>query len=149
MHRNLQHVHIFVDFMASLLSTKINPKKLWHRCETLRNYKGMVVLQSLKVSHLFIFPNRFYETPKLKNWMCELCTFPKSSHICSCSPVILLHACTIFWAPWRGCMQVSQQYVNIYIKCFKSCGHSTGPKMFHLKVFNAVVILAMLPCYVH
>ena len=35
----------------------------------------LVVLQSLNISHLSIIPNRYYETPKLKNWMCELCTF--------------------------------------------------------------------------
>ena len=51
------------------------------RCETFRNDKEIVVLQSVKVSHLSIIPNRFYESPKLKNWMCELCTFPKSGHI--------------------------------------------------------------------
>ena len=34
-----------------------------------------MVLQSLKALHLSIIPNRFYESPKLKNWMCELCTF--------------------------------------------------------------------------
>ena len=34
-----------------------------------------MVLQSVKVSHLSIILNRFYESPKLKNWMCELCTF--------------------------------------------------------------------------
>ena len=45
------------------------------RCETFRNDKGIVVLQSVKDSHLSIIPNRFYESPKLKNWMCELCTF--------------------------------------------------------------------------
>ena len=45
-----------------------------YRCENFRNDKGMVVLQSLQISHASIIPNRFYETPKLKNWMCELCT---------------------------------------------------------------------------
>ena len=45
------------------------------RCETFRNDKGIVVLHSVKVSHLSIIPNSFYESPKLQNWMCELCTF--------------------------------------------------------------------------
>ena len=46
-----------------------------YRYETFTDDKGIVFLQSLKVSLLSIIPNRFYETPKLKNWMCELCTF--------------------------------------------------------------------------
>ena len=37
--------------------------------------RGIEVLQSLKVSHLSNIPNRFYESPKLKNWMCELFSF--------------------------------------------------------------------------
>ena len=43
--------------------------------EIFREDRGIVVLQSLKVSHLSNVPTRFYESPKLKNWMCELCTF--------------------------------------------------------------------------
>ena len=53
-----------------------------YRCETFKNHKEIVILQSLKISHLSIIPNRFYEVPKLKNWMCELCTFSQiRSHI--------------------------------------------------------------------
>ena len=54
-----------------------------YRFETFRGDKRIVVLQSLKVSHLSVIPNRsFYESPKLKNWMCELCTFFQiQSHI--------------------------------------------------------------------
>ena len=36
---------------------------------------GIKVLQLLNVSYLSNISNRFYESPKLKNWMCELCTF--------------------------------------------------------------------------
>ena len=43
--------------------------------EVFREGRGIVVLQSLRVSHLSNIPNGFYESPKLKNWMCELCTF--------------------------------------------------------------------------
>ena len=46
-----------------------------YRCDTFRDDKGIVVLQSLKVSHLSIISSIFYESSKLKNWMCELCTF--------------------------------------------------------------------------
>ena len=46
-----------------------------YRFETFRDDKGIVVLQSLKVLHLSIIPTRFYESPKLKNGMCELCMF--------------------------------------------------------------------------
>ena len=50
--------------------------------ETFRNDEEIVIIQSLKVSHLSIIPTRFYEFPKLKNWMCELCTFSQiQSHI--------------------------------------------------------------------
>ena len=52
-----------------------------YRVEIFREDVGMVVLQSLKVAHQSNIPNRFYELPKLKNWMCELCTFRKSDHI--------------------------------------------------------------------
>ena len=45
-----------------------------HRVETFREDSGIVVLQSRKVSHLSNISNRFYESSKLKNWMCELCT---------------------------------------------------------------------------
>ena len=52
------------------------------RFEAFRGDLGIVVLQSLKVSHLSVIPNWFYESSKSKNWMCELRTFPKSGHIC-------------------------------------------------------------------
>ena len=53
-----------------------------YRVKIFRKDRGMVVLQSLKVSHQYNIPNRFYESPKLKNWMCELCTFSQiRSHI--------------------------------------------------------------------
>ena len=37
-------------------------------------YKGMVILQSLKVLHLYANPNSFYNSPKLKNWWLMVCT---------------------------------------------------------------------------
>ena len=43
--------------------------------ESFRVDAGIAVLQSLQVSHLSEIPERFYESPKLKNWMCELCMF--------------------------------------------------------------------------
>ena len=50
--------------------------------ETLRNDKGIADLQSLKVSHLSVLPDKFYDLPKSKNWMRELCTFSQiRSHI--------------------------------------------------------------------
>ena len=45
-----------------------------HKVKILRKDRGIVVLQPLEFSHLSNIPNRFYESPKLKNWMCELCT---------------------------------------------------------------------------
>ena len=63
------------------------PLGMVYRHETLRDDKGIIVLQSLKVSHLSLIPNGFHESPKLKNWMCELCTF--SHHVSMFIPVFL------------------------------------------------------------
>ena len=54
-----------------------------YRYETLRDDKGIVVLQSLKVSYLSLISNGFYESPKLNNWtVCvNYARFPKSGHI--------------------------------------------------------------------
>ena len=42
----------------------------------------LVALQSLQVSCLSDMHSRFYESSKLKKWMCELCTFSQiQSHI--------------------------------------------------------------------
>ena len=46
-----------------------------YRFETFKNVKRIVVLQLLKVSHPSVIPNRFYKSPNVKNWMCELCMF--------------------------------------------------------------------------
>ena len=43
-----------------------------YRFETFRADNGIGVLQFLKVSHISVIPKRFCESPKLKNWMCEL-----------------------------------------------------------------------------
>ena len=52
------------------------------RVEIYRDDRGIVVLQFLKFSHLSNIPNnRFYESLKLKNWMCELYTFSQIGHI--------------------------------------------------------------------
>ena len=34
-----------------------------------------MIQQFLKVLYLLVIPDRFNESPKLKNWMCEPCTF--------------------------------------------------------------------------
>ena len=46
-----------------------------HSVDIFRDDRGIVVLQSLKVSHLSNFPNSFYESPNLKTWICKLCMF--------------------------------------------------------------------------
>ena len=57
-------------------------KREWHTGLKLGNVKGIVVLQSLKVLHLSVIPYRFYGSPKLKKWICELSTFSQiQSHI--------------------------------------------------------------------
>ena len=43
--------------------------------ETFRDDKVILVLQPRKMSHLSIMLDRFYESPRLKNRMCELYTF--------------------------------------------------------------------------
>ena len=73
-----------------------------YRHETFRDDTGIVVLQSLKVSYLSLIPNGFYELPKLKNWMCELCTFSqiRSQIIMNC--VLLgkdIHPVSIAYGP--------------------------------------------------
>ena len=62
-------------------------QKEWYRDLKLdRDDKGIVVLQSLKFSHVsVVIPNRLYESPKLKNWMCELCTFSQIQSYGQCS----------------------------------------------------------------
>ena len=68
------------------------------RCETFRNDKWIVVLQSVKVLHLSIILNRFYESPKSKNWMCELCTFSQiQSHIRN-KMELFIYKCKCAWA---------------------------------------------------
>ena len=49
-----------------------------HSVENLREDRGMVVLQSLKVSH----QSRSYELSK-KIWMCELCMFLQIRCMCT------------------------------------------------------------------
>ena len=67
-----------------------------YRYKTFRDNKGIVVLQSLKVSQLSINSNRFYASPKLKNWMCELCTLSQSGHIFVLALIIILYSpCTL------------------------------------------------------
>ena len=52
------------------------------RVESFRDDKGIRVLQFLKLSNPFVIPGRIYDFPKLKKWMCELCTFSQiRSHI--------------------------------------------------------------------
>ena len=46
-----------------------------YRVESFGEHRGLVFLQSMKVPYLSNIPNRFYESPKLKNWMCELAPF--------------------------------------------------------------------------
>ena len=45
--------------------------------------RGIVALQSLQVSCLSDMHSRFYDSSKLKKWICELCTFLQiRSHMC-------------------------------------------------------------------
>ena len=66
-----------------------------HRVEIFKEAGLIVVLQSLKVSHLSNIPNRFYESPNLKNWMCELCMFSqiRSQILTIQLPMSLLEVC--------------------------------------------------------
>ena len=75
---NVHSSHIrFCAFKVS--SNMIGKAERCHICCTDR---GIVALQSLQVSCLSDMYNRFYESSKLKKWMCELCTFSQiRSHI--------------------------------------------------------------------
>ena len=69
-----------------------------YRYETFGDDKGIAVLQSLKVSHLCIISNRFYESPKLKNVICELYTFSQiRSQILSLNSFIRTNS--LIWTP--------------------------------------------------
>ena len=75
-----------------------------HRVETFRTVRGIVVLQSLKVSHLSNIPNRCYEAPKLKNWMCELCTFSQIQYVAiAITNILLPYSCLVAsYSLWCG-----------------------------------------------
>ena len=75
---------IWENDLLLLIWRSIKITEMIYRSETFRDDKGIVVLQSLKVSHLSVIPDIFYELPKLKNWMFKLCTFPKSGHEYNC-----------------------------------------------------------------
>ena len=51
------------------------------RLETCRVYRATIPLSFLQILDLYTVPTRFSESLKDKNWMCELCMFPKSGHI--------------------------------------------------------------------
>ena len=46
-----------------------------YRFETFKNNTRTVGLRSPQVPHSSVIPNKLYESPKLKNWMCELMHF--------------------------------------------------------------------------
>ena len=72
--------------------------------KSFRDEKEIVVLPSLKASHLSVILKGFYESPKVKNWMCELCTFSQiqSQLLCYCIIVAL-------WLFRYYCTQLSLQ----------------------------------------
>ena len=55
----------------------------------------MVAVYILQISSLSVVHNKFYGCSNLKTWMCELCTFRKSSHIYV--PVYLSIPCTCIY----------------------------------------------------
>ena len=56
-------------------SDPYRPQKLVYKFETFKGDKRILIPQYLKVSCLFIILDRFYESQKLKHWICELCMF--------------------------------------------------------------------------
>ena len=42
-----------------------------YRFEIFMDGIGIAVVRSLQILYQCFIPNRFYESPKLKNWMCE------------------------------------------------------------------------------
>ena len=57
---------------------------------------GIVILQSVKISHLYIIPDRFYESPKLKIACMNYACFPKSDRPCSFDMYIILSVMKTF-----------------------------------------------------
>ena len=62
-----------------------NLLRMFNRCETFRDCRTIIPLSSLKISSLCIIHCGFYGSLNTQNRMCELCTFPKSGHICACA----------------------------------------------------------------
>ena len=117
------------------------------RCETFRNDKGIAVLQTVKVSHLSIIPNRFYESPKLKNWMCELCTFSQiRSHIMTakhCSSKQFKSCKAIQQQPLYVCLSNANIMTATHCssKQFKSC-KALQQQPLHVCLSNANIMTA-------
>ena len=73
---NVHSSHIRFYTFKGLSNMIRKPEKPDH--EICCTNRGIVALQSLQVSRLSDMYSRFYESSKLKKWMCELC---KSDHI--------------------------------------------------------------------
>ena len=105
----------------------------------------MVVQQSLKVSHLSVIPIRFYEAPKLKNWMCELCTFSQiQSHI-----QYILQQCTMAFKVVCCCNDLqwclTQNYIQcLPLQCFTALKLLAAEMLFTFKVSFLLPILRLL-----
>ena len=63
------------------------PERMVYRVESFSDDTGIMLLQSLKVSHLYVIPSRFKESPKLKNCMHELCMF-SHNYLVTCNYIV-------------------------------------------------------------
>ena len=88
--------------------------------DTCRDYRATIPLSSLKISKLYDFSSRFYESLNGKNWMCELCTFSQiRSHICMhvVGTCVYMYVCGM-------CIYVCMYLYGAMHVCICVCVHS-------------------------
>ena len=121
-----------------------------YKYETFWDDNGIVVLQTLKVSHLCIIPNRLYEPPNLKNWMCELCTFSQIQSqnyydLASCNILLSLPPLTdVHWLVmsvimWSATMITSNGDNNMCLRKNSSRSANTGLLLLLLNYYSLMI----------
>ena len=91
--------------------------KYYHTGVLIEDSRGnmVVVLQSLKVSHLSIIPSRFHELPTLNNWMCELCTFSQIQSQLNISEEIKCYNSTVPSSPPQSIIVTSTDPASLRV----------------------------------
>ena len=121
--------------------------------KTYRNDTRIVGLQYLQVSYLSVIPTKFYESPKLKKWMCELCTFSQIWSYCTCVISYNGIQTNTFTSIFRHCLvwlylqystYVSKLNYNfVYLHSY-TLSRNTGSSNVHFMVYT--ILTAMCIC---